>query len=132
MRRGRVGIFAAFGLGMMVSSLASSAFAQGQATLDRFTAAGPNQVDVVPVQAFTLFLPRTRTGTEPIVTWANGTGATPAVYTGLLTNYASHGIFVVASNSMNTGTGIEARAGITLAESMTRNELVCAAGHSQG
>jgi hypothetical protein len=124
-----VGIFATLALS---GSLASTAHAQGQATVDRFAAPGPNAVDVIALQAFTLFVPRTRTGSEPILTWANGTGATPGAYSGLLTNYASHGIFVVASNSTRTGTGLEVRDGIDLALSMTTTELICTAGHSQG
>jgi hypothetical protein len=41
----------------------------------------------------------------PVVTWGNGTGTTPSVYSFLLTRLASHGFIVIASNSMNVAQG---------------------------
>lgn len=80
---------------------------------------------------------------HPIITWANGTGSTPTNYTATLTNLASWGFVVVASNSGQTGYGTEAWAAAqymisrnTTAGSIFNGKLntakVGAAGHSQG
>jgi hypothetical protein len=42
---------------------------------------------------------------HPVITWGNGTGTTPAVYRVLLTQLASHGFVVIASNSPNVAQG---------------------------
>ena len=44
---------------------------------------------------------------SPIVTWGNGTDATPGMYTTLLTHFASYGFTVIASSLTNTGSGRE-------------------------
>lgn len=44
---------------------------------------------------------------HPIVTWGNGTNATPGNYYGLLNHLASWGFVVVAVNDPTTGTGAE-------------------------
>lgn len=74
--------------------------------------AGPfavtTQNNVGPDSAFTMFRPTNLTQSglcHPVVTWGNGTGATPNVYSRLLNQLASHGIVVIASNSMNVGQG---------------------------
>lgn len=46
-----------------------------------------------------------------ILTWGNGTNATPNNYNGLLTHLASWGFVVIASNSGSTGTGTQIRDG---------------------
>ena len=46
-------------------------------------------------------------GRAPLLTWGNGTGATPDQYSMLLTHLASWGFVVVASTNPNTGTGRE-------------------------
>jgi hypothetical protein len=80
---------------------------------------------------------------HPILTWGNGTGASPAQYSILLTHLASWGFVVVASTSPNTGTGAEMLAGedYLLAANMDRASPfygsldaahVGAVGHSQG
>jgi hypothetical protein len=52
-------------------------------------------------------------GTDhPILTWGNGTLASPANYPGILNHLASWGFVVVASTSPLTGTGIEMLAGV--------------------
>lgn len=80
---------------------------------------------------------------HPIITWGNGTGATPRAYAGLLKHWASHGFVVVASNSTMTGSGKEMLAGVDwlLAENERSGSdfhgkldgrRIGAAGHSQG
>jgi dienelactone hydrolase len=54
---------------------------------------------------YTLFRPATLGQCHPVITWGNGTGTTPASYGFVLTHLASHGFVVIASNSMNVGTG---------------------------
>lgn len=60
------------------------------------------------VPKFTLFRPDTLSPgglCHPVVTWGNGTGATPNLYKSLLGNLASHGFVVIGSNSKNVGQG---------------------------
>src|SRR5690348_251760 len=45
--------------------------------------------------------------TSPIVTWGNGTGASPAKVSDLLGHLASYGFTVIASTLPNTGSGNE-------------------------
>ncbi|MBN2195515.1 MAG: hypothetical protein JW751_22035 [Polyangiaceae bacterium] len=42
---------------------------------------------------------------HPVITWGNGTGATPDMYGALLRHFASHGFVVIASNSTNVSRG---------------------------
>jgi hypothetical protein len=61
-----------------------------------------------PDGAFTLFVPDPLAGDgtpNPIITWGNGSFTTPTSYRSLLSHYATHGIFVVASNDTNVGSG---------------------------
>ena len=44
---------------------------------------------------------------HPVITWGNGTGATPSVYAAVLRHWASHGFIVTAANSTNTGDAVE-------------------------
>jgi hypothetical protein len=44
---------------------------------------------------------------HPILTWGNGTNATPSKYDGILTHLASWGFAVIASNSGQTGLGTQ-------------------------
>ncbi len=84
-----------------------------------FDTAGPYKTTTVnntgPDGTFTLFRP-TELGQggvrHPIITWGNGTGTTPVIYSAFLTHLASHGFVVIASNSANTGTGTEMLAGV--------------------
>jgi pimeloyl-ACP methyl ester carboxylesterase len=80
---------------------------------------------------------------HPIVTWGNGTNATPSNYTGVLQHLASWGFAVVDSTSTATGSGVEVLNGAkylvarnTDPSSIFYGKLdttkVAAAGHSQG
>lgn len=80
---------------------------------------------------------------SPIVTWGNGTNATPTMYTTLLRHLASYGFTVVAPVATNTGSGrsIDAAAQKMVALNATAGSVfaghldtahVGAAGHSQG
>ncbi len=80
---------------------------------------------------------------HPIVTWGNGTGATPGQYSVLLGHLASWGFVVVASTSPSTGTGAEMLAGedyLVAADADARSPFygrldldhIGAVGHSQG
>jgi pimeloyl-ACP methyl ester carboxylesterase len=80
---------------------------------------------------------------SPIVTWGNGTNATPGMYSTLLSHFASYGFTVIASDLQNTGSGKEIDAGAHYL--VTQNSTpgsrfyghldvshVAAVGHSQG
>jgi len=80
---------------------------------------------------------------SPIVTWGNGTGASPAQVSVLLRHLASYGFTVIASTLPNTGSGREIDAAahylVTqngVAASVFHGHLnvneVAAVGHSQG
>ena len=80
---------------------------------------------------------------HPIITWGNGTNATPANYPGLLNRLASWGFVVVASTSTATGSGDEVLAGANYMVNQNGDpssvfyqrldpSRVGAAGHSQG
>lgn len=80
---------------------------------------------------------------HPIITWGNGTNATPAQYPGVLNQLASWGFAVIASTDTTTGTGSEMIAAAQYmvarnsdASSPFNGKLdvtrIGAAGHSQG
>lgn len=80
---------------------------------------------------------------SPIVTWGNGTNATPEQYSRLLTHLASRGFTVIASTLTNTGSGNQIAAGARylVAQNGTAGspfqgnldiQHVAAVGHSQG
>lgn len=80
---------------------------------------------------------------HPIVTWGNGSIATPADYPGLLNHLASWGYAVVASTSSTTGKGTEILAGAQYLVAQDADPAsafygkldtshVAAVGHSQG
>jgi pimeloyl-ACP methyl ester carboxylesterase len=80
---------------------------------------------------------------HPIVSWGNGTNAVPSQYNDLLTQLASWGFVVVASNSTATGYGTEITAGANYMVAANGNAAsafyqkldttkVAAIGHSQG
>jgi hypothetical protein len=111
--------------------------------------AGPfattTDTNVGPGNAFTMFRPSELSRRHPVITWGNGTGATPQSYRGLLTQYASHGFIVIASNSENVAQGNpppmlagvtwvleqDMQSGSVLFERVDR-EHIGATGHSQG
>ncbi len=80
---------------------------------------------------------------SPIVTWGDGTKATPGMYSDLLTHFASYGLTVIALNKTDTGSGIGIAAGVSYLVTASNtpgnvfsNRLdpahVAAVGHSQG
>ncbi len=99
-----------------------------------------------PGNAYTLHYPSElgRGGVlHPIITWGNGTGATPVAYQGLLAHWASHGFIVIASNSTQTGSGDEMMQGVRwlVAQHASAGSAfqgavdttgIGASGHSQG
>lgn len=96
-----------------------------------------------PNNQFTLYRPTTLVANHPIVTWGNGTYATPVAYDGLLRHFASHGFVVIASNSTQTGSGREMLEGAKWLANQNSvsgsrffarldSSAICATGHSQG
>jgi len=80
---------------------------------------------------------------SPVITWGNGTDATPAMYSTLLRHLASYGFTVIASTLANTGSGnqIAAAARYLASQATTAGSVfdgnldtghVAAVGHSQG
>jgi hypothetical protein len=64
--------------------------------------------NVGPNDSYTLFRPMDLSESgllHPVVTWGNGTGTMPSTYSRLLTQLASHGFIVIASNSTNVAQG---------------------------
>jgi len=132
----------------------SSAGSGGAAPPGEWPAADPAQMgpfatttesNVGPDMGFTMFRPMELTQRHPVITWGNGTGASPMSYRRLLTLYASHGFIVIASNSPNVaqGTPPPMLAGVTwvLEQDMQQGsalfehvdrEHIGATGHSQG
>jgi pimeloyl-ACP methyl ester carboxylesterase len=115
-----------------------------------FAAAGPFSTTTVTITdgsaTYDVFRPRyyDELGFKsPIVTWGNGTNATPDSYTTLLTHFASYGFTVIATTLVNTGSGREIDAAArylvksdTASGSLFARHLdvheVAAVGHSQG
>lgn len=116
-----------------------------------FAAAGPYATTTGSLtdgagRTFTLFYPSNYAAlgfASPIITWGNGTNASPSTYTALLTHFAQYGFTVIASTQANAGSGIEIDAGAqdlvaqnAVAGSPFFNRLdvtkVAAVGHSQG
>ena len=97
---------------------------------------------------FTLFRPKDLAQgglCHPVVTWGNGTGATPSMYKTLLGQLASHGFVVIASNSLNVGQGTPAPMVVGVTWVLAQNDdptsvmyqridtaRIGATGHSQG
>jgi len=111
-----------------------------------FSAAGPFATTSSNQSNCTIFRPTTlgQNGvTHPVILWGNGTGASPANYSGLLTHLASHGFIVAAANTSNSGNGSQmlacltfvanenARSGSVFFQRVDVNR-VGASGHSQG
>jgi pimeloyl-ACP methyl ester carboxylesterase len=117
----------------------------------QFTAAGPygttsSSATDSAGNSYTLYYPSNYSALgfkSPIVTWGNGTNAAPAMYSTLLTHFASYGFTVIASDLANTGSGneIDAGAHYLVAQNSTPGSAfygnldtrhVAAVGHSQG
>jgi pimeloyl-ACP methyl ester carboxylesterase len=116
-----------------------------------FGAPGPfatttGTVHAGPTIEYDLFYPRDyrRLGFKsPIVTWGNGTAATPDMYSTLLRHFASYGFTVIATTLTNTGSGreIDEAAHYLIRMNATHGSVfnghlnihrVGAVGHSQG
>ncbi|GIJ67856.1 lipase [Virgisporangium ochraceum] len=80
---------------------------------------------------------------HPVVTWGNGSNATPDRYPGLLNHLASWGFVVIASTSTTTASGVELLAAVDHLVAANDDPAspfagtldvsrVAAAGHSQG
>src|ERR1700728_3177758 len=80
---------------------------------------------------------------SPIITWGNGSGDVPDMYSTLLLQFASYGFTVIATTRKNTGSGreIDAAAHYLVKMNATQGSLfyghlnvhrVAAVGHSQG
>ena len=80
---------------------------------------------------------------SPIITWGNGTGDVPDMYSTLLLQFASYGFTVIATTRKNTGSGreIDAAAHYMVKMNTTLGSVfyghlnvhrVAAVGHSQG
>jgi hypothetical protein len=106
------------------------------------TAASPVTVEALGA-SHTIYRPSSLTTQHPVIIWGNGTGASPAVYDGLLRHWATQGFIVAAANTPNAGSGQEMLAGATLltAENSRPNSVyynrvntsrIGATGHSQG
>ena len=103
--------------------------------VDKFIPAPPpGFVRRMSVNGYTLFLGPTGGAPKPGLTWANGTGATPATYAGILERVAFYGVQVVASNSSQTGNGAAVAQGVDvlMGAGLNVTNRFCAAGHSQG
>lgn len=108
-----------------------------------FSGSGPHTANRVKVTGFTIFYPRQMNGRHPIITWGNGTGAETEAYKELLSHLATWGFVVIASDSSNTGSGLEMIEGIEymLKQNESRSspfyrkldpERIGSIGHSQG
>lgn len=109
-------------------------------------AGDPEEDGTVP--RFTLFRPEDMDQSglcHPVITWGNGTGATPTMYGSLLRHFASHGLVVVGSNSTNVSRGDPRPMNVGVTWVIEQNEdpssalyqridttHIGATGHSQG
>jgi len=134
------------------SRLTSASGAATDPVRARFTAAGRyatttgTVLDASGAAIFDLYYPRNYAALgfkSPIITWGNGTNATPAMYSTLLAHFASYGFTVIASTLTNTGSGreIDAGAHYLIMQDHTRGSVfedrlavdqIAAVGHSQG
>ncbi len=113
--------------------------ATGAAGIDKFRARGPERtggMGGMPVGTCTRFLPNNvgPADSRPGLGWANGTGATPGTYTGLLDRVASYGTLVTAANTTQSGSGQATSACITQLDQARSdsNGQFATSGHSQG
>jgi hypothetical protein len=134
----------------LIGGTTSIAAAAGNPVETTYTAAGPYATTTGTVQdgsnTYDVFRPSNYAALgfeSPIITWGNGTNATPDMYSTLLGHFASYGFTVIASTLTNTGSGneIDAAAHYLVAQNGTAGSVfqgnldvtrVAAAGHSQG
>lgn len=136
----------------LIGSTTSIAAAAGNPVETTYTAAGPYATTTGTVQdgsgtvIYDVYRPSNYAALgfkSPIVTWGNGTNATPDMYSTLLGHFASYGFTVIASTLTNTGSGneIDAAAHYLVTQNGTAGSVfqgnldvnrVAAVGHSQG
>ena len=144
-------------LGILLTMLAAVAFTTGNATAATYpieatySVTGPYATTTGTAtdssgNTYRLYYPSDYAALSfdsPIVTWGNGTNATPEQYSRLLTHLASRGFTVIASTLTNTGSGNQIAAGARylVAQNGTAGSVfqgnldvahVAAVGHSQG
>ena len=146
--RGGVGTALLGSLALLVAP-AAPATADPTTVESAYTAAGPYPVTtgtVTGAVTYDVYRPADYAALgfpSPIVTWGNGTGATPAEYTTLLDHLASWGFTVIAATQTNTGSGNALVAGaqyLVAADGDPASPYyrhldpgaVAAVGHSQG
>ena len=135
----------AVGIGLMalIGGIACDAAPQNGATgaagIDKFRMRGPERTGGtggMPVGTCTRFLPNSvgPADSRGGMGWANGTGATPGTYTGILDRVASYGTLVTAANTTQSGTGQATSACITQLDQARSdsNGRFATSGHSQG
>jgi len=109
----------------------------------KYADSGSYPTTTTQVPGYVIYHPSEMTGNHPIITWGNGSGMTPDKYNDLLSHLASWGFVVIASESINTGSGREMIQGIDyLIEQnsergstfygMIDTEHIGVAGHSEG
>ena len=134
----------------LIGGTTSIAAAAGNPVETTYTAAGPYATTTGTVQdgsaTYDVFRPSSYAALgfqSPIITWGNGTNATPDMYSTLLGHFASYGFTVIASTLTNTGSGneIDAAAHYLVTQNGTAGSVfqgnldvnrVAAVGHSQG
>jgi pimeloyl-ACP methyl ester carboxylesterase len=134
----------------LIGGTTSIAAAAGNPVETTYTAAGPYATTTGTVQdgsaTYDVFRPSDYAALgfkSPIITWGNGTNATPDMYSTLLGHFASYGFTVIASTLTNTGSGneIDAAAHYLVTQNGTAGSVfqgnldlneVAAVGHSQG
>lgn len=109
------------------------------AGIAKFRANGPERAagaNSVAVGQCTRFLPSNvgPANSRPGLGWANGTGATPGTYNGILSRVASFGTLVAAANTTQSGSGQQTSACIDAIDRdrVDSNGLFATSGHSQG
>jgi pimeloyl-ACP methyl ester carboxylesterase len=153
--RRRARLIAALSVATIAASIGIAAGNASAATYPveaSYTGAGPFSTTSATVKdgsgtvIYDLYYPSNYSGLRfksPVITWGNGTNATPDMYSTLLSHFASYGFTVIASTLKNTGSGneIDAAAHYLVTQNSTAgspfngnldvNE-VAAVGHSQG
>jgi hypothetical protein len=111
----------------------------GAAGIEKFRQNGPERAanaNSVAVGTCTRFLPNNvgPADSRPGLGWANGTGASPATYNGILSRVASFGTLVAAANTAQSGTGNETSRCIDEIDRdrVDSNGSFATSGHSQG
>jgi hypothetical protein len=141
-----VGVLAIGMVGVMRPAAAANAIETIYKTAGTFAVSTTTVTDATNALTYNLYYP-TQLGAggmrHPIITWGNGTNATPGQYYGLLNHLASWGFVVVAVDDPTTGTGTEMLAaaqymvqkdsdGASIFYQKLDTTKVGAIGHSQG